>query len=145
MRGYAGIGLYQPKSGENVGGALRAAGVYGAAFVAIMGGRGKVLIEHPTNTMKAHRHIPLFCVDDLMIVTPYDCVPVAVEIVERSYSLPKYTHPERALYIFGPEDGSIPPDVLAQCRDVVSIPTRRCMNLAATVNVVLYDRMAKGE
>jgi tRNA(Leu) C34 or U34 (ribose-2'-O)-methylase TrmL len=27
---------------------------------------------------------------------------------------------------------------------VVYIPTTGCMNLAATVNVVLYDRMAKG-
>jgi tRNA(Leu) C34 or U34 (ribose-2'-O)-methylase TrmL len=26
---------------------------------------------------------------------------------------------------------------------VIYIPTRYCMNLAATVNVVLYDRMAK--
>ena len=29
------------------------------------------------------------------------------------------------------------------CRDVVYIPTDKCMNLAATVNVVLYDRLAK--
>ncbi|MBU0538004.1 MAG: 23S rRNA methyltransferase, partial [Gammaproteobacteria bacterium] len=28
---------------------------------------------------------------------------------------------------------------------IVYIPTKGCMNLAATVNVVLYDRLAKGE
>ncbi len=27
---------------------------------------------------------------------------------------------------------------------VVYVPTRHCMNLAATVNVVLYDRLSKG-
>lgn len=29
--------------------------------------------------------------------------------------------------------------------DLVAVPTRFCMNLAATVNVVLYDRLAKSE
>ena len=33
--------------------------------------------------------------------------------------------------------------VRAWCTDVVYIPTIGCMNLAATVNVVLYDRLAK--
>ena len=44
---------------------------------------------------------------------------------------------------FGPEDGTLGPEILAWCRDVVYVPTRYCMNLAATVNVVLYDRAAK--
>jgi tRNA(Leu) C34 or U34 (ribose-2'-O)-methylase TrmL len=57
--------------------------------------------------------------------------------------LPGYKHPERALYIFGPEDGTLGHDVLDWCRDVVYVPTNGCMNLAATVNVVLYDRMTK--
>jgi tRNA(Leu) C34 or U34 (ribose-2'-O)-methylase TrmL len=47
------------------------------------------------------------------------------------------------LYIFGPEDGTIEQDVIDQCDYVVYIPTIGCMNLAATVNVLLYDRLAK--
>jgi tRNA(Leu) C34 or U34 (ribose-2'-O)-methylase TrmL len=47
------------------------------------------------------------------------------------------------MYIFGPEDGSLPQSVVDQCEHVVFIPTTGCMNLAATVNVVLYDRLAK--
>ena len=31
----------------------------------------------------------------------------------------------------------------AQCMHTVQIDTRHCMNLAAIVNVVLYDRLAK--
>lgn len=45
--------------------------------------------------------------------------------------------------IFGPEDGTLGERVLSWCRDVVYVPTDRCMNLAATVNVILYDRAAK--
>ena len=57
--------------------------------------------------------------------------------------LPEYQHPERAFYIFGAEDATLGARVLDRCRDRVFVPTVRCMNLAATVNVVLYDRMAK--
>lgn len=69
---------------------------------------------------------------------------MAVELVDGARALPEYTHPDRALYIFGPEDGSLDQDIRDWCEDVVYIPTEGCMNLAATVNVVLYDRMAKG-
>lgn len=52
-------------------------------------------------------------------------------------------NPKRAFYVFGAEDNTLGSRVLGWCRDVVSVPTNRCMNLAACVNVVLYDRMAK--
>jgi tRNA(Leu) C34 or U34 (ribose-2'-O)-methylase TrmL len=54
-----------------------------------------------------------------------------------------FVHPENAYYIFGPEDSSIKKELLDHCLHVVYIPTIGCMNLAATVHVVLYDRMAK--
>jgi tRNA(Leu) C34 or U34 (ribose-2'-O)-methylase TrmL len=77
-------------------------------------------------------------------VIPYDCVPVAVDLVDGAHSLPNYRHPERAFYVFGPEDGTLGKAVIDRCRDKIMVPTRFCMNLAATVNVILYDRLAKG-
>ena len=71
-------------------------------------------------------------------------VPVAIEVHPDARPLTEYQHPERAFYIFGPEDGSLDKDIRDWCEDVIYIPTNGCMNLAATVNVVLYDRMAKG-
>jgi tRNA(Leu) C34 or U34 (ribose-2'-O)-methylase TrmL len=139
-RGYACVGLYKPKDNHNVGGVLRAAGCYDIAMVAASGKRYK---RHSSDTMAAHRHLPLIQTEDLLDVIPFDCVPVAIEILPGSKSLIDYTHPERAFYIFGPEDNSVPAKILEKCRDKVSIPTVRCMNLAATVNVVLYDRLAK--
>lgn len=140
IRGYSAIGLCQPKDSINVGSALRAAYAYGAAMVATTGKRYRFA---KTDTCAAHRHMPLLQVEDVFDAIPYDCVPVAIEVVENSISLPRYIHPRSAFYIFGPEDGSIPKSVLERCRDIVSVPTRVCMNLAATVNVVLYDRLAK--
>ena len=70
-------------------------------------------------------------------------VPVAVEVRENSEPLPDFVHPPRAAYIFGPEDGSLPKSALTLCHRFVVIPSRSCLNLAASVNVVLYDRMVK--
>jgi tRNA(Leu) C34 or U34 (ribose-2'-O)-methylase TrmL len=140
MRGFAAIGLFNPKTTHNVGSVLRAAGCYGVSLVAKTGQRYR---NAPTDTMKDFRHLPLLQVEDLFEVIPYDCVPVAVDLIDGAQSLPEYKHPERAFYIFGPEDGTLGKAITDRCRDKVYVPTNGCMNLAATVNVILYDRLAK--
>jgi hypothetical protein len=70
-------------------------------------------------------------------------VPVAVELRRRAESLIDFVHPVQAVYVFGPEDGSLDPAVLGLCHRFVVIPTRHCTNLAAAVYTVLYDRHAK--
>lgn len=140
MRGYFGVGLVSPKHSVNVGSAMRAVGCWGASFLAISGNRRYK--KSCTDTMKTYRHIPLFQTKDMHGAIPYDCVPVAVE-VDGDICLPNYKHPERAIYIFGPEDGSLGRRVTEYCRDIIKIPAG-CLNLAAAINVVLYDRVAKG-
>jgi len=142
MRGYSCIGLDNPKTSVNIGSALRAVGNFEAAFLAVSGCRYK---KAPTDTAKQYRHSPLFQVNDLKDIIPYDCVPVAVDLVEDAVSLHNYVHPERAFYIFGAEDATLGDRVLSWCRDIIYVPTYQCMNLAATVHVVLYDRQQKGK
>ena len=139
-RGHATVALDRPKCVANLGGALRAAQVYGAALVVVANMR---MGRFATDTMKAWRHIPVQETDDVFAHIPYASVPVAVEIHPRASSLITFAHPERAFYIFGPEDGSVKKDTLERCRHIVAVPSNGCMNLAATVNVVLYDRLAK--
>lgn len=142
-RGFACIGLVNPKTPSNMGGALRAAGCYGASLVVLAGARPIKLGKLVTYTMKAYRHIPAQLCDDIFDAIPYDCVPVAVDLIEGAKSLPSYAHPERAFYIFGAEDSTLGRKITDRCRDIIVVPTTVCMNLAATVNVVLYDRLAK--
>ena len=141
MRGFSAVGLFRPKDIRNVGAVLRAAHCYGAAMVAIQGDRTEV--RSPLDTSKAYRHIPVLRSEDIFDIIPFDTIPIAVEFIEGAISLPKFVHPERAFYIFGPEDGSLGAQHTSRCKYIVSIPTKYCMNLAATVNVVLYDRLAK--
>lgn len=142
QRGYAAIGLHHPKDKANVGGAMRAAYAYGAQMLAVAGARNDC-VRHATNTPSAWKHMPTFVTDDLHGMIPFDCIPVAVDLVEGAIPLPSYQHPARAFYIFGPEDGTLGKAVLDWCPQRVMVPTRMCMNLAATVNVILYDRIAK--
>ena len=139
-RGYAAIGLHQPKTPANVGSVLRAAQCYGSSLVVLSGQRYR---RSCTDTTAAYKHIPLVQCDNLRDAIPFDCVPVAVDLIDGARPLHTYTHPERAFYIFGPEDGTLGPRITSWCRDVVYVPTSYCMNLAATVNVVLYDRLVK--
>ncbi|HWR78611.1 MAG TPA: RNA methyltransferase [Pseudomonas sp.] len=143
-RRYSCIGLFNPKSPENVGAVMRAAGCYGVNSVFYTGKRYARAQDFVTDTKKVHQDIPLIGVDDLQQIIPLGCTPVAVEMVEGARDLTTFTHPDRAIYIFGPEDGSLDKKVLSWCEEVIYIPTNGCMNLAATVNVVLYDRLSKG-
>lgn len=142
MRGFACVGLYKPKTAENVGGVLRAAHCYGVSQVVIDGARNAD-IRHPLNTPSAHRHMPTVLTDDLLSHLPFDAQLVAVDLVPDAVPLPSFQHPKAAFYVFGPEDGTLGGEIVRRAQHVVYVPTRNCMNLAACVNVVLYDRMAK--
>ena len=140
LRGFSAIGLDRPKDKANLGGVLRAAGCYGAALVLVSGDR---IGKYATDTMKTYKHVPCIETDDLMAACPFGSVPVVVELNSRAKSLVRFTHPDSAFYIFGPEDGNVKDSIVERVQLVVQIPTYGCMNLAATVNVLLYDRMAK--
>jgi len=68
---------------------------------------------------------------------------VCIEIHPDSIALPDFVHPDNAVYVFGPEDGSVPQVIRRLCFSFVHIPSFHCLNLSAAVNVVLYDRAIK--
>jgi len=142
-KGSAAIALCNPKSPSNVGAVMRAAGCYGAAAVYYSGTRFERAAKYHLDTRNISAQIPLTAVESFTQLAGKHQKLVCVELAEGAIPLPEFTHPEDALYIFGPEDGSIDQSVVDLADAVVYIPTIGCMNLAATVNVLLYDRMAK--
>ena len=141
------IGLLNPKSPENVASVLRAAANYRVNSVFYTGTRYPRAAKLNPCTVdisrKVSKEIPLTGVDHLIDETSDDLNVICVEFAENAIALPQYQHPQDALYIFGPEDGTISQNIIDRADAVVYVPTVGCMNLAATVNVVLYDRLAK--
>ena len=138
-RGYSAVALVRPKSADNYGTAMRSCVVFGVDLVQIVCGRFR---RQSSDTVRSWAKVPVLH-QQADLVIPYDCVPVAVELVPDATPLPAFVHPERALYVFGPEDGNLPPGVLARCARKVAIPGAFCLNLASAVSIVLYDRAAK--
>ena len=122
---------------------MRAAGCYQADAVFYTGKRYVRAARFHTDTKDVSRKIPLTGVSNLLDGVPREMKVVCVELVEGAIPLPEYHHPDKALYIFGPEDGTLSQQVIDKADAVVYVPTIGCMNLAATVNVVLYDRLSK--
>jgi len=141
------IGLSNPKSPENVASVMRAAANFRVDCVFYSGKRYPRAVKLnpaiPKISRKLSENIPLSGVTCLVSEAAENTKIVCVELVENAIPLPAYQHPENAYYIFGPEDGTINQKIIDQADAVVYVPTNGCMNLAATVNVVLYDRLVK--
>ena len=137
------IGLIDPKSPSNVGAVMRAAGCFRVDSVFYSGKRYDRAAQFHTDTHDASQTIPLTGVTSLLHSLPENTRIICVELVEGAIALPEYQHPDRACYIFGPEDGTIRQEFIDRADAVVYVPTVGCLNLAATVNVILYDRMSK--
>ena len=151
------VTLINPKVPRNVVETLRACSIFGVDLLSWTGTR----VPHPDKLprgvrlpreerMKIYRNVQMLgnmdphTIVDWMRGLKY--TPVAVEKRRSAESLDDFVHPERAVYIFGPEDGSLTPGLLHSCHRFVCIPTvteHAPLNLAAAVNVVLYDRYAK--
>ena len=137
------IGLSNPKSPTNMGAIMRAAGCYGVNNVIYTGTRYDRAVKLNTDTKNSSSTIPLTQQADLLENKPDDVKVICVDLVEDAIPLPNFEHPKKALYLFGPEDGTLTQQLINKADAVVYIPTKGCMNLAATVNVLLYDRLAK--
>ncbi len=163
MADTAAVLLINPKTPYNVGSVIRACAIFDVPWlrwtgdrIATAEGRRKAGSWAKGNKPRLPReerlkdYVGVDWKEDqhaLDVFIAEGLTPVAVEVREQSELLPDFVHPERAVYIFGPEDSSIPKGVLVECHRFLRIPsaTRTPLNLAAAVNLVLYDRYVKGD
>ena len=143
----AAILLVNPKYPRNVGSVVRTCAAYGVDDVRYTGDRMNRELRTLSRLPREERVRGYKSVTWKASHRPFEefvaLTPVAIEVRERSEMLPAFEHPERALYVFGPEDGSIDGATLRHCHRFVAIPTLHCLNLAVAVATILYDRQAK--
>lgn len=142
------IALVDPKYPQNVGMVVRLASCYGLRQVWFTGDRVSLDLARGERLpreerMKGYRDVEMIHYEHFFDQFPAGTVPVAVEVRAGSEPLHTFEHPENALYVFGPEDGSIPKALVAHCHRFVVIPTRHCLNLATAVATVLWDHEYK--
>ncbi len=145
-----GIILINPRFAFNVGMSVRLASCYGLSQLWFTGERVRLEMAQRgrlprEERMKGWQNVQMINNDRPFDLFPADAVPVAVEVRQNSERLQDFEHPKKAVYVFGPEDGSIPSPFLAKCHRFVIIPTRKnfCLNLATALATILWDRALK--
>ena len=143
-RGYFGIGIQGVKNSHNTGTLWRSAYCLGANFIFTIGERYQ---NQCSDTTKSYRHIPYWRMNSLMDFhdhIPYDCQVVGIESTDEAVDLRNFVHPERCMYVLGPEDGSLSKELVDMCQYIVKIDSRYCLNVAVAGSIVMYDRACKG-
>ena len=133
-RGYFGIVFYEPKFKENIGTAVRSAHCFEVDFIGIIGRRYKT---QASDTTVAERHVPLYeykNLDDFFRHIPLGCEVIGVEVDGKD--IRSFTHPERAIYIFGGEDRTLPKEFTNR----IKIETNYCLNMAVAAAIVMFHR-----
>ena len=141
MRGYFGFGAEGISKPMNMGNLVRSAHAFGAKFIFTISAHYSVR-EGKSDTSKAPNHLPWYDWDtpkDMNL--PDKCQLVGVELTEDALDLPTFHHPRQAAYILGQEKGALSSEILKECKYVIKIPTKFCLNVQIAGAIVMYDRV----
>jgi len=142
MRGWFAVGVWHPKTAENIGTLVRSAHAFGASFVFTVGRRYK----RQASAVKLDRHIPVLhfaTLDDLRTAMPKGARIVGVELDDRSVPLREFTHPPAAAYLLGAEDHGISSHIRPGMQLVQIEGGSSCLNVATAGSIVMYDRVVR--
>lgn len=139
--------LVEPKSPQNIGGAIRAIACFGGGDLRFTGhlpshcgqARLRKLVEGASCRHSRYGVVAWGWLDRLPDLSSGVCVEVDGE-----QPLPGAVIPADPVFVFGREDSSVPREVRRQCATSVRIPSAHCLNLAAAVYVTLYEFAARG-
>ena len=137
-RGYFGIALFEIKFVENVASILRSCKCFNANFICIINGRFDI---NKIDTTHCERHIPIFQyenLDNFLKTIPLNVSLIGIEVDGKN--IKNFSHPERAIYVFGGEDRTLPKIF----KERIAIPTQHCLNVSIATSIVMFDRIVKG-
>lgn len=138
---YFEIGIYHPKTADNLGTLWRSAYQLGAAGIFTI---GRPYRRQATDTANAQYQIPLrhyLTLEEFLKARPVGAVIVGVEM--GGEPLAEFRHPACAVYLLGSEDSGLGPTARACCNRIVSIESSRTpsYNVAVAGSIVMYHRL----
>lgn len=142
-KGFCGIGIFMPKTKENIGTLVRSAKMFGADFVFMIGER----YVSQCSAVKLDNKMPIFYFKDFQ--TFCECMPpvekyTVIELTENAKMLSEYNHHRKGIYILGSEDSGVSKEILESDRcEFVQIEGNSSLNVAVAGSIVLYDRFTK--
>ncbi len=139
--GYFEIGVFHPRSSDNVGTLWRSAYQLGAASIFTI---GRPYRQQTSDTQHTAYEIPLRnypTFEDFLTNRPVGALLIGVEMGGQPLS--SFVHPERAIYLLGSESTGLPESVLQQCNAVIGLESINypSYNLAVAGSLVLYHRV----
>jgi tRNA(Leu) C34 or U34 (ribose-2'-O)-methylase TrmL len=146
------IVLENPKWPRNVGYILRSAYNFGVEQLIITGDRvplnvGSKKYRLPREErFKEYLKVNLERDDHPFDRFGRDVSIIGVELIlGSSMPITYFEHPEKAVYVFGPEDGDISQSFRRHIHQFIYVSTLSCLNLAVITGVVLADRLQKDQ
>lgn len=138
--GYFEIGIFQPRTLENIGTLWRSAWQLGAAGIFTI---GRMQRRQTSDVLKVDYRIPLrhfATLEDFLKSRPPGARIVGVEI--GGTPLATFQHPRRAIYLLGSECNGLSKEALSICTSVVEIESVRyaSFNVAVSGSIVMYHR-----
>lgn len=139
-QGYFEIGIYFPRTAENIGTLWRSAYQLGASGIFVIGPKPR---RQPSDVVQAEKRIPMrhFAdFDAFLAARPVGAELVGVEMGGEALS--GFTHPARALYLLGSESNGLPCPVMQKCDKLVEIESVNypSYNVAVSGSLVMYHR-----
>lgn len=139
--GYFEIGVYHPRSSDNLGTLWRTAYQLGAAGIFTI---GRPYRRQTSDTQQSAGEIPLRTYptfEGFLENRPSGALLVGVET--GGQPLAGFAHPERAVYILGSEAMGLPARILEACNAVVALEHVHypSYNLAVAGSIVMYHRV----
>ena len=138
---YFEIGVFHPRSSDNIGTLWRTAYQLGAAGIFTI---GRTYRQQASDTQHAAYEIPLrtySSFEAFLTNRPNGAQLIGVEM--GGQPLTGFDHPERAIYLLGSEAMGLPEHILQRCQAVIGLESIRypSYNLAVAGSIVLYHRM----
>ena len=145
-RGYFSIGVENISKPMNLGNLIRSAHAFGANSVFTISPHKRVVENkdkiNKSDTSKSVNHLPYYEWDKINDISiPRGCKIIGIEITEDAEDLQNFVHPLQAMYILGPEKGSLSSETLSRADHIVKIPTSFSLNVAIAGAIVMYDRI----